>query len=516
MDDLPQEILDHIISFIPKYSGHASPTSEHKLIRPGLATVSHAWQEAVEPLTFKELHIKDTELWKLCEVFSRARGARRRHLLRTLHYDVVLPSYSDAACAEYETDHDREENNGVASRTVRQILQYLSQWPVDTNLRLLIEIYSPMDGTRRGEERWNKERMAARVGTRRDLFENRYHYSYIRLSGIDHLQVDCVRDLTYLGRNLHPSSQAHLTTLCPNITRMNWSYLEPAGFQALQRQHRKDFMASLENFDIPASATKVHVDFTSCDLPHGKRLPNLTGGAAEDPLSLAFHDIIARSGVQELAFAGHIDPAFFWPRKLVEGSETAIWSSLVHMTVEFYYAAPSGRWYFKGSPDDPFNEPASDDPLPISTVGHFPPGYGTAEDTKAALEHNRSLSSNVYPDGLYDERDEFRLLPSDEIMVPLLEAFARRLAHAPSLKSAHLFLQLARGGEWFVSYDALGSYDNEYTSYMTEPYTGSARARVLLHVQDWRPPETLMQMFRDLGKEVNGQEAVVAFLPFLY
>ncbi|RYP82460.1 hypothetical protein DL770_005573 [Monosporascus sp. CRB-9-2] len=99
-------------------------------------------------------------------------------------------------------------------------------------------------------------------------------------------------------------------------------------------------------------------------------------------------------------------------------------------------ASPSGRWYFGDSPNNGFNESTSDHPLPPSPRGHFPPGYGNAEETEAALAFARSMQPETDEDELGDSRQDFRRILNNEVMVPMLDAFARRLAHIRSLKSA--------------------------------------------------------------------------------
>ncbi|RYO74277.1 hypothetical protein DL766_007595 [Monosporascus sp. MC13-8B] len=61
------------------------------------------------------------------------------------------------------------------------------------------------------------------------------------------------------------------------------------------------------------------------------------------------------------------------------------------LDLEIGSPCPSGRWCFRGFPDDEFNEPASDHPLPPSTRGRSTPGYGTAEETEAAPAFARSM-----------------------------------------------------------------------------------------------------------------------------
>ena len=86
---------------------------------------------------------------------------------------------------------------------------------------------------------------------------------------------------------------------------------------------------------------------------------------------------------------------------------------------------PSGRWYFRAPPRDAHNVPASDEPLPDYTVGHMPPGCGSEQETAEALAFLSSLHRQKIAE---DGTGEFRIVPEEEMIVPLLEAFARAAA----------------------------------------------------------------------------------------
>ncbi|RYP68918.1 hypothetical protein DL769_005394 [Monosporascus sp. CRB-8-3] len=184
----------------------------------------------------------------------------------------------------------------------------------------------------RGAARYRSDLLAMDMGNRRDLFEERYWYSYINLSGIDQLQITVVRSFAPSRgtRHLTPSSLLALTA----------------------------------------------------------RFPNLTGvgcAASNDPLCTALHDLFSKSNLQTLYYNGRIDPSFSWPYGLKE---------------------PDSHW--------------TDHPLPPSTPDHIPPGYGTAEETEAALAFACSMQPETNEDGLGNRRQVFRRIPDDEVIIPML------------------------------------------------------------------------------------------------
>jgi hypothetical protein len=110
-------------------------------------------------------------------------------------------------------------------------------------------------------------------------------------------------------------------------------------------------------------------------------------------------------------------------------------------------------------PDD-FDVLVADEPLPVDTVGHLPPGHGSEQETQEALVSERSLRAPRFAGGVLLLRDnvDFRALPNDELIVPLLEAFARAITQMPALQSAELFTPLSfPREEWSVLYVAPGS-----------------------------------------------------------
>lgn len=74
-----------IASYLPKWSNE----SGLRPVRPGIASLSKRWQVAVEPLVFRDVRVKSTELDKFTSAFS-AYPDRRRYL-RNLNLHIMLP-----------------------------------------------------------------------------------------------------------------------------------------------------------------------------------------------------------------------------------------------------------------------------------------------------------------------------------------------------------------------------------------------------------------------------------------
>lgn len=71
MDGLPLEVIALIASYLPKRNGDGDgANANRRLVRPAIATLSRKWQFAVEPLVFRAVRIKSTELDEFASVFS--------------------------------------------------------------------------------------------------------------------------------------------------------------------------------------------------------------------------------------------------------------------------------------------------------------------------------------------------------------------------------------------------------------------------------------------------------------
>jgi hypothetical protein len=514
MDRLPLEIIVHIASYLPapprKYPTDTTTASDDRLVRPRIASVSRKWQFAVEPFVFRDIRVKSTELDEFASVFSAAQS-RRRSLLKELTADIILPMYSAADCAVWESNQDRLVNDKVASEAVASLFSILSGWGSDPAIAIALSIalYSPKDH----EPHFNPD----------DPLVPRYAYSYIRLSNADKLPVvSCLKYIFWSAgeRVFHPSSIVALAAAAPALEQV-WHVEEPSVFLALTRQLRDDFIQSLEAFRLTPATHEWELSIGSHSYDHCQRLPNLVFPYQHDPLCFAVHQTIGNH-LERLYYEGPVDPSLFWPYAEGEGPREPFWPSLADLCVRLNPGTASGRWYFRAAPGCRYNVPASDEPLPADTVEHMPPGYGSAEEAEEALAYRESMllaGARDDDDHWNDDRYEFRVVPDDEVMLPLLEAFARAIAQMPAVKKAHLSAH-ARfpHREWFVSYVAPGiprPYDDELVVLgVREP--AASQPRVFFHVQDWRPSKHVLDLFRKVGTERHGQDAAIAFLPTLW
>ncbi|KAJ4300564.1 hypothetical protein N0V88_003243 [Collariella sp. IMI 366227] len=198
------------------------------LVRPPLASVCRKWQHIVEPLVFRSSRLNSTDLAEFAAVFSEP---RRRCLFVNFKFDVVLPTYSGADCAMYETDNDRKSHDRIVFEVVTALFNHLSSWGLDPTgtIWLSVDAYSPTDLLRLGAKE-RKERLDAALAnpTHPDLLDDRYQHSYTRLSGADKLSfLPYVQDI-YLYDRPHSATFSEAVICDPNLWQISQNVLPSA------------------------------------------------------------------------------------------------------------------------------------------------------------------------------------------------------------------------------------------------------------------------------------------------
>ncbi|KAK3986389.1 hypothetical protein QBC44DRAFT_361601 [Cladorrhinum sp. PSN332] len=547
MELLPVEVIIKIASHLPR----AVSDEDARLVRPGIASISRKWQSVVEEHTFRKLKITNTELPKFASIFS-APQSHRRALLKSLNFSIILPTYTDQECGIFETNEDRAANDKFASEAVYGLFTILSSWGPDPaiGLSLSFDIHSPMDCEHRGYPKYRQDSRDAKYGNRQDLFGKRYKYSYIRLTHPDKSlpEVPCIAGTlefwkAFEGaddqRNVHPCSQAALAlTKAPRVQNLVWGYREPGVYLPLRRAMRQEFVQYLDTLRLGPFINAFEFELRSRWYLHYHRLPNLVFPHEQDPLPSALHRLIASAeNLRSVTYKGQADASLFWPYPAGQEPSQPLWPSVTDLSVKFDYRAPNGQWYLQARPpgywadsddlnnEDYPDEPVvdrhdGDEPLPFDTASHMPPGYGSAQETRDAVSYEISLQKYTSMDGTHNGAHDFRTWPNDATILPLLAAFARAIAHMPSLKFADLSTPLERSGdgssagEWSVFYSAPGSHSG-YDKYMKGGPNLSA-PRVFFHVEDWRPSKKVLDLFREVGRKYHGQETVITFMPWQY
>lgn len=241
LTDLPQEVVNLIATFLERREDQSDIPSYQRVQTPSklppYATISRPWQYAIESITFREMSLNNLEL----QFFSRIMVQHRCAMLRDLEFEIILPTYSDKACAKFETEKDKQANNQVFSEAVKSLLNLLRFWydsrrketndigsRGETPLRLCLgNCYSPMDGRHRGKTKYKEDSFNRAVGKRHDLFDGRYEFSLLKLQSFDNVKEvpQICRFDKFMGedRRVEPRSIALIASKLPNLESVNWT-----------------------------------------------------------------------------------------------------------------------------------------------------------------------------------------------------------------------------------------------------------------------------------------------------
>lgn len=234
--NLSQELICLVASYLQRWEHeNRADISERGALLPAYATLSRSWQHAIERRTFRQIVVKSTEI----EDFSRIVVNHRRKLLRRLELNVILPTYTDKACAKFETEKDKQSNNQVFTKAIKDLLALLRSWhdefqttrndrdaPIEHSLRLCIgDCYSLKDCRYRGWEKYQEDIHDWEFGRRHDLFQHRYESSLLQLESSEGIQE--IPQISSFHRSpghrkIEPRSLAIIASKFPNLDSFRW------------------------------------------------------------------------------------------------------------------------------------------------------------------------------------------------------------------------------------------------------------------------------------------------------
>ena len=515
MDRLPQELHSLILSFVERYEYRKGARCSNQQL-PRLATVSRKWQYTVERLTFERITVRSDKLPEFQIIYT----APRRHMLKWLTYNVVLPVYDDDACARSETEAEKRANDEVFTRAIQNLFSILKSWE-DASLQAhsqpitlsLHEIFSPMDGYYGERKRYEERRFLQFVGKRQDLFEDRYIHSRIHL--LDTLElptlrrVSCFENSRINLRMIDYRAVIDIAAKCQSLQEIRLDlYDNEEKYLDLRARRRHDFADALQNHTFPnlkAAAMEFYFEHSNDLALHGPNLL-LSEGLFCDPLSTALRKL--SQNLVTLSLDGVIDSTLFWPYEsgTSRADDYPSWPFLQRLEVRFSMTAPSGEWYFilENSKVKSHN---GRDQL-----------FGANNEPSTALELGEDSDNPVSfpPDRVADSPS---IVPNPETLPYLLSAFARAAQHMPVLQLASLSAIVQSNDpditshKWAVSYWAPGvaCYLEQYVD-APDP----SKRRVNWEVQKWRPSEEVRAPWQSVGRDKYGGELMEEFLEIEY
>ncbi|KAI4860906.1 hypothetical protein F4820DRAFT_85854 [Hypoxylon rubiginosum] len=500
MDKWPQELYDHVVSFVERVWHPTLPSAY-----PAIAAVSRKFQAAIERRSFHHLHIYTTK--ERLDRFKSILTPRRRNILRILTVSIILPSYPAKSFFKFETDEDRRANNKAATAAMGRLFRILagndsqydeSMTPVlDLKIR---GIYSPSD----------------QLSVEREPHRERYAFSLLDLTSevskfppLPRVRSFCICRTT--KRAWNPRVAMSLTAKMVKATHVEWRFPCMRGYQekwnaypSLDRMFRDDLVDSIKSAELPASVTTFSCDLISPATKRYHALPRFVAPGEYDPVSCALRRLTRNC--TDIFIDGPMHLSLFDPPAGVLSTSQPCWQDTTRLQVRVDMQAPDGSWLFQlengvSTPNRPGSPTDLDRP---------PPGYWTTEEEREEAEeyYAEHLGNAISPPPGLDRKD-----PKDADMNALLAAFARACFHMPALQLAVLDAcnDNDDGLPFRVSCVAPG---NPYGSLDKKYANGSDSWRVYLHVDEWRPTEATMEEFKRIGRARNGENPKVCFLPW--
>ncbi|WEW59215.1 hypothetical protein PRK78_004684 [Emydomyces testavorans] len=466
MDRLPPELLSIIVSDVLRPDDDVSATATPKA--SSYACVCKLWQHIVERHTFRRIKLLSNELDQFSQVFN---GPRRRAILQNLDYKVLLPPYSAARCAKFETRKEKKENNIAFTGAIRELLALLRGWEdadsaanrqsgigASRPMRLNLSIYSPMDQGHRTCD------VDIDLGT--DRFEGNF-LEFVPMPGHHDndndslVKIDRITNFWYEStRTPHPTALCKLLAALPKLESLDMHIMQPKMKRLeVRRDHRCCTSWQCFTYDPAnvvslalarglsalnfASLRRLRLEYEGSEpANHDFATGDLRElGSSVDSLNNALRGLSQSAPLTELILDGLwlVSPALFWPPDNAAGlsKDTPHWPTLKYLEVEASITTPDGHSYYTG---DPSSETINEDELFTGSDAEDEPeddpddsDDSTNSDTADWFNDRREAILNgdapTYP---------WRKDLDPTYFDPLLAAMARAVLRMPALRLARL------------------------------------------------------------------------------
>ncbi|OJJ02079.1 hypothetical protein ASPVEDRAFT_655563 [Aspergillus versicolor CBS 583.65] len=425
LNSLSPEIIDLIACQLFILSIGGEPLAPY-------ATISRAFQVAVERFTFGRVYVSGDDHRQLCAI-----GAHpwRRRVLRSLIYAVALPPYP--SCRRYckERREEHQANLGAFHEGVTTLWNELSTWK---DKKPLLELQL---GAQSHTDKYDSD-----DGWHEGCEEYRWLYPDHSLS-IDSQKaalptLDCVSSFIIDGgRRIHPTTLKDIFLTLPNLRELNLTLPSVhARYKASRAEYRADLAKALE---APTLQKLEILSLSMKEAAPGNHAFNIA--LAEDP-SYPDGDVLSHA-IRKLAQTSlHIlnldGPCMISPALWSSGQrDDADFPYLTELAVDMTIVTYDGRWYYTGDPAAiEAEELHSEDELEI--------GVGVESDSESA-------NPERYDEEIDGERAAFfngnipyypwRRNPDPAMYDPLVRSLAGAALRMPRLKYLSVTTHGSRG-----------------------------------------------------------------------
>ncbi|KAF7540414.1 hypothetical protein G7054_g1310 [Neopestalotiopsis clavispora] len=406
------------------------------------------------------LNSNPESLLQFVEIFS---SADFHGLVKSIHYDIILPSVSEKRLQnKLQSSAEAAENTIAFTRGLSSLFTILSAWNVE-GIALYLTATSPSDDP------------ALRVGSHSvDVKAGRNDLQYITFDGTD-TQLPSVRAIGSLntqkvdahsskasGRRLHPDLVCAMAAALPALESAAWEFFMPPRRMVARRQTFRAAIARLLMLPSLSSIRTLHITLHDKDPRNEEQEPeNFASDGVEDDLSVAVQRIVTLPELSEVNFSGK------WSLSPVAFKE-GFGPSLSSVYIDLSSVTPDGKWLFDIVPLPSDEEDFSDEDARSEPEQDFHDDFDSADsdvvdqvDKKAEARANFDLPAT-------DSRGD----PSSENFIPLATSIA------DAVSSSHGPLRL-------VEVHLLGSISHVHFGYLGSPNDPADQSRFWGTWPDW-------------------------------
>ncbi|KAI5925885.1 hypothetical protein F4810DRAFT_707973 [Camillea tinctor] len=530
---LPQEIIDHIVSFLPR--NYPSFNEEARNYFPRCASVSRQFQLAIEWHTFDRLTASsdNTQLRNLRHVLD----PRRRSYLREIRYQIILPRAKQVLFSAFEQPEERHVNDEAFTLAIKQLFRVLQpQEQLPRGIHLCIQnIVSPSD---------------AFIG--KQFVWRRFQRSRIKLlvkpEQLPLLPNVSVLTLFRTAHFLDPRTIIDIATRLPHLKAMNlvFNAREFVYSELAERDRRSLADAINEHTEALKRVTKVRLFLVSDGGPINQLMPmpRFVWDGTYDYLGSTLRRW--SRGLESLELQGNFDGTLFWPHRSepeFKGYRSTLkHSKLKRLNVSLERYTPSSVsnfvtyapalvctkesylpvmtvtfdslnswWYFM-----PFFETEYGVQLQESVDMKFPL-LSSKEECKRLMETEKAWGIKTQSIPRLDRLP--RTEPVSETINPLIESWARALMWMPELEESSLTFMPQRDltdrddtasddvhynwtWEWKIIYLAPNTTNSQW-GWIGDDEDKKCRRLIFCGVREWQPYDAIMRLLYQAGKRAH-------------
>ncbi|KAF7538964.1 hypothetical protein G7054_g2546 [Neopestalotiopsis clavispora] len=375
---LPPEVMRRIIDLLireHKYDVTVDRSGEISRYRlaltndaPVYASVCKFWQDIIERESFAILFLSLERLSDANTIMT----PRRRGYVQSIHLQVILPRYFDAAWGQVETSEEQLENSVITTATIKAFIEHMAKWkiedlPKDRRLTARLVAMSQSDERFAPPEEMRQRQLWPRPKWKQ-IYEKRYENSVLELRDIHTFaSLPEVSVIEFIDKP-HTAGPRHFApgVVCALFGRLRnvraadghvWD--DPRDYSDKRHRIRADFARVVQDFqEVPdmlllhqETNNKLHED-------HSVEPVVFTPQGTDDPLTVSLRGLSQRS--KDLILSMFIIGDEFWSTQSTGADIRPSWPFLTHLRMGLRLSTPDGRWRFEHAEPESQSESEGD------------------------------------------------------------------------------------------------------------------------------------------------------------